>query len=218
MRDYSRFDEYLDELQEDIYPQPPDKVHTLWAIDSLKLLPEVDTVLDVGCGEGFLKSEFEKVGIVWSGITLGLQDWIKGKSKTCGGLFFGDFTFSHLPDNFVELVYARHSLEHSPFPILTLMEWRRISTDYLLLVAPAPEYWGYTGRNHYSVMNEDQLWWSLRRAGWKIVERDYLRTDDPLVVDTYRPEMEDRTMVEYPGPARIIEYRYLCEKVSPKIE
>jgi SAM-dependent methyltransferase len=219
MRDYTLFDKYISILQQDVYPQPVDKGHLTWAKSSLKLVPDdVDTVLDVGCGEGFLKDYFEERKIVWSGITIGDDDYTKGREKGRDWLYKKDFTFTDYPHDMFDLVYARHALEHSPFPIITLMEWHRIAIEYLLLVAPAPEYWKYAGANHYSVANEDQLWWWLARAGWEIEERDYLRTDDAEFLEFYLPEEKDRSKAVYPGAPALVEYRYLCRKGVPRTE
>jgi len=68
MRDYSNVDKYLDKLLEDIYPQPQDDGHTLWARESIEFfvdrINEVDNVLDLGCGEGFCEGIFREFGIL----------------------------------------------------------------------------------------------------------------------------------------------------------
>ena len=219
MRDYSRFDNYITQLQDDIYPQPEDPGHLEWALCSLKFIPEeVSTVLDVGCGTGFLKFYFEKLDVVWNGITLGEDDYKEGLRVGNHGIFMGDFSFLNFQDEMFDMVFARHALEHSPFPVITLMEWHRVAVDYLLLVAPAPDYWKYHGKNHYSVANEDQLWWWLKRAGWDIIQKDYLRTDDDVFMKYYLPEEKDRSKAVYPGAPQVVEYRYLCKKVEPQLE
>lgn len=219
MRDYTNFDKYLSDIQLDTYPQPLDTGHLCWARESLNMVPDdTDTMLDVGCGEGFLKPDFEAREIVWNGITLGKVDYDRARKRGYGGIYLGDFTFTHFQDGMFDLIYSRHALEHSPFPIITLMEWHRIATKNLLLIAPAPEYWGYYGKNHYSVANEAQLWWWLRRAGWDIVERQYLKTSDKSFLEFYLPEQKDRTNVSYPGPPKVVEFRYLCRKVEPVAE
>lgn len=216
MRDYSQFDKYLDELRKDVYDQPPDPGHTEWAKDSIKLMPmDVASVLDVGCGMGFLKPEFVEHGVMWYGCTLGDYDIQLARERGITGIYQTDFTFTGFNDGMFDLIYARHSLEHSPFPLLTLMEWYRISTKYLLLVAPAPEYWGWHGKNHYAMMNEAQLWALLERSGWEIITQEYLRTNQKLFMDHYMPEIVDyneRKHLQYPGPPQIVEYRYVCRK------
>jgi len=218
MRDYERFNEYLDRLQGDIYPQPTDPGHLEWAIESLQMIPEdVMTVLDVGCGTGFCQDIFLGKKMIYSGITLGIADY-KHARYNDRNVLLGDMSYLPWNDEDFHLVFARHALEHSPFPIITLMEWHRVASKYLLLVAPAPDYWNYHGKNHYSVANAQQLWWWLARAGWEIDKRWYLWSDDDSFMKHYLPQEQDRSKVEYPGPPVVVEYRYLCKKVNPKVE
>jgi ubiquinone/menaquinone biosynthesis C-methylase UbiE len=83
-----------------------------------------------------------------------------------------DFTFLEYPDNYVDLIFARHSLEHSPMPLITLMEWARVSQNWLGIVLPAPEWYTYRGLNHYSVMNMEQIHNLLDVAGWNVMWED----------------------------------------------
>lgn len=168
MRDYTYIDKYLDELIQDIYVQPDNKGHTKLAKNSMQLLDDlaIRSVLDVGCGTGFMQAVFETMGIKYTGLTL-------GKEAESPNIIQGDFTFSQLAGESFDLIYARHVLEHSPMPLLTLMEWHRISIQYLLLITPNPDKYGYIGRNHYAVMSVNQLAWLLRRAGWRIIKIDH---------------------------------------------
>jgi len=164
VRDYTYFDQYYSELVEDIYAQPSDEGH-LKASNAViirwLLSLGIETVLDVGCGDASSEVVFEENGIEYCGVALG-QD---GKSDN-PKVQEHDFTF--LPYSSFDLIYARHVLEHSPFPIITLMEWYRVSNKYLCVVLPNPEHYTYVGKNHYSVMTSNHAAWLLRRAGWKI--------------------------------------------------
>lgn len=170
MRNYEYFDEYLNELDEDVYPQPEDIGHTdladevidLWRVDFV----DASSVLDVGCGTGFCSKFFEDLGMRYVGISLGESNY-EPLTLTM------DFTFTKFRDEQFDMIFARHALEHSPFPLLTLMEWHRVAKKYLILVLPNPDYYTYMGRNHYSVMNRQQSRWILRRAGWEILETYY---------------------------------------------
>lgn len=168
MRNYLFLDRYLDELEKDIYEQPDDEGHTEMAKEVInKWMPcisDTTTVLDAGCGTGFCLQFFKEFGVGYIGIDA---------NYSSASVLHGDFTFTKLHDNFVDLVFSRHSLEHSPFPLLTLMEWHRVARKYLILVVPNPEYYTYVGRNHYSVLNVKQIRWLLRRSGWEIMEREY---------------------------------------------
>ncbi len=180
MRDYRHIDRYLDELSQDIYKQPADKGHINSARKVINEfashLPANTTVLDVGCGEGFAQPMFEFLNMKYCGICLG-DDFEEAK-RLGRNVYEMDFSFTTFPDNNFDLIFSRHSLEHSPIPLLTLMEWHRIAKNWLLLVLPNPEYYGWFGRNHYFLMeNLKQIRWWLRRSGWEILRHKKLEDE-----------------------------------------
>ena len=189
MRYYGYIDNYLDELEKDIYEQPPDEWHTRMATEVInKWIPQLDkcyNVLDVGCGQGFCQELFEKLGFCYAGITLGNDADITHTARKKVAL--EDFTFIPVDVDVYDLVFSRHSLEHSPMPLLTLMEWHRVARKYLCLIMPKPDYCGFNMQNHYSVMYLDQIKFLLNRSGWEIMWEDH---------DT--PE----------------EYRFMCKKMD----
>lgn len=193
MREYSHIDRYLNELSTDVYPQPGDENHALWTERFIKELPEdYESVLDLGCGQGYSGYLFQQIWKDWTGITLG-EDY-----KVCinRGLnvFALDFTFlNRFPDESFDLLFARHSLEHSAMPLLTLMEWRRVSKKYLAVVLPSPREFKYFGKNHYAVMNNTQFLWLAARAGWCAVLKDY---SEPMELRYVLVKTEPR--IEYP--------------------
>lgn len=160
---------HYNSLLGDIYEQPDDPGHIAMATEIItKWLPlatSVKTVLDVGCGTGFLQETFESFDREYTGITLG-EDFLVAKGLG-RNVYNMDFNFLEFPDNSFDLIFSRHSLEHSPFPLLTLMEWYRVSRDFLFLVLPTPSAYGWGGQNHYSVMELEQAKFLLNRAGWK---------------------------------------------------
>lgn len=174
MRDFSRIALYYDMLMKDIYSQPPDPWHSAqqeqvimeWCIPM-----GCKTVLDVGCGEGTAQELFNRFGIEYTGVCLG-EDFLSSMNR--GNIVRNmDFNFLEYSANAFDLIYSRHSLEHSPFPLFSLMEWHRVAIKYLCLVLPNPEGWGWAGQNHYSLQNFDQAKFLLERAGWKVI-RDSL--------------------------------------------
>ena len=199
MRDYSRIDGYINKLYGDIYPQPEDDGHRglgLRVIDHwMSRMTTCHSVLDVGCGEGFCQPLFEKWNVEYEGIALG-EDVMAAQEKG-RNVKRMDFSFLNYPDNFFDLIFSRHSLEHSPMPLLTLMEWERVSANWLGLVVPAPEWYGFTGRNHYSVMNFDQWKNILGVAGWNIMWSEV----DSIVFNPDQPEA-----------LKPHEYWIMCEK------
>jgi SAM-dependent methyltransferase len=213
MRDYTRFDEYLNRLAEDIYPQPPDLAHTAWTVDFITWLKDTGQIhpgmsfLDIGCGQAIARSAVSNIlQCAWSGVTLG-EDWeeIKDISNT----YQADMSFLPFEDSSFDIVYARHALEHSPFPFPTLMEWHRVSKKWLALVMPAPEFWGFRGKNHYSVMTLPHLYWALARSGWTpIAEQEFKQNNSRWKEFNPEAEIDPR----HPLP---VEYRLLCMKGVP---
>jgi SAM-dependent methyltransferase len=173
MRNYFHIDKYLNELEKDVYYQPQHgDDHLTWAkniIDQWVSQLTIEDVLDVGCGVGFCQPMFEQYGIKYKGITLDSEDWVDAKSEG-RNVSMQDYNFIECNANTYDLVFARHALEHSPFPVLSLMEWHRVSKQHLIVVNPNPEYWGWAGRNHYAVSNLTQLKFYFERAGWLIVQ------------------------------------------------
>ena len=53
------------------------------------------------------------------------------------------------------------------------MEWHRVAKKFLCLIIPKPKFWGWAGRNHYSVMSLLQARFILARAGWQIIIEDH---------------------------------------------
>lgn len=174
MRDYSYFETYLNTLVDDIYEQPIDEGHLRLSLDVIrKWLPALvgcKSVVDMGCGQIALQSEFEKLGMSYLGVAIG-QDVILAQ-KEGKNVINADMTFTDIDSESIDLVYSRHSLEHSPFPLLTLMEWHRIAKYWLCLVLPSPSHHKWAALNHYGVMNFEQAEFFLIRAGWKIIWSD----------------------------------------------
>lgn len=205
MRDYKRIDSYLNILAKDIYPQPSgsDEHSALAkkAIDYwMSRMTTCKSVLDVGCGEAFCQPLFEKWDVQYEGICLG-EDYIiaRDSDRTVKKM---DYHFLEYEDKSFDFIFSRHSLEHSPMPLLALMEWARVSKSWLGLILPAPEHYTYTGLNHYSVMNHEQIENLLARAGWKILWND---------ID-YR--IQDISDENPQGVSIPHEYWYMCERLG----
>jgi ubiquinone/menaquinone biosynthesis C-methylase UbiE len=194
LREYKHFDYFLNILMTDIYPQPPDDQHSN-AIEDVctKWLPDIagiETILDVGCGQGQAMEILARYGKV-TGVTLGSDaDFCQANGLDVRR---EDMSFLSFDDEAFDLIFARHTLEHSPMPLITLMEWRRVSKQYLLLVLPTLAHYGPGGQTHYYVLSPAQWLNLLDNAGWKIIWVDSSR--------------------EQKVP---FEHRYLCEKAERK--
>lgn len=205
MRNFKSIDKYLDKLVQEVYPQPQDPGHTAWANESVEAFIHFTgelngmSVLDLGCGEAFLQDTFERFGYDYEGVCLG-EDFKVALSNN-RTVHEVDFSFLHWWANeSVDFLYSRHSLEHSPMPLLTLMEWHRVSKRYLGVVVPSPVHWTYVGRNHYYVLNDPQWRNLFDVAGFDVIY-SHVKTHN-MSPDPSGTEVE-------------IEYWYLLEKKKP---
>lgn len=197
MRNYQHIDRYLTTLASDIYPQPEgDDEHPVLAkqviTQWMSLMTSCTSVLDLGCGEAFAQPLFEWWNVAYEGVCLG-QDFVVAKEKG-RNVKKMDFHFLEYEDKSFDLLFARHSLEHSPMPLLALMEWERVSRYWLGIILPAHEWYTFTGVNHYSVLTREQIANLLDRAGWKI-----------LWDDIHYREKQSVGLIPH-------EYRIMCEK------
>lgn len=198
MRDYTHIDKYLNELAGDVYAQPFDDWHMQMSEDVLHqwiIGLGLESVIDIGCGATAISEPFfTENGIHYTGISLG-ED-AQTAQNFGKNVFDMDMSFLTFPDEVFDLVWARHVLEHSPMPVLTLMEWHRVARKWLCLIMPNPTHFTYVGRNHYSVMEPHHIVWLLRRAGWKIVQHQLLDME-------FRFLCEKQPRISYEGYAEI---------------
>jgi SAM-dependent methyltransferase len=160
-------------------------------IDPLNL-PKDAKILDLGCGPGYFLDLMKQRGHTnLVGVTLSPNDIKLCESK---GHTIKAYDLSFLPqrdgyhDESVDFIFLRHALEHSPFPIFSLMEYNRILKQHskLYIEVPAPncdrkhEY----NLNHYSILGEHQIAALLERTGFGILKFDTLEFD----VETPNPD------------------------------
>lgn len=144
-------------------------------IDPLNL-PKNAKILDMGSGPGyFLDQMKQREYIDVTGVTLS-----PGDIKTCEekGHKIAKYDLSFIPqkdgyyDESVDFIFCRHALEHSPYPIFTLMEYNRLLKQngklYLEVPQPNCERLHEYNLNHYSILGENQLVALLVRCGFNI--------------------------------------------------
>jgi len=207
-------EKHIAELHKDVHPQRADPGHTAWAEDVIKSHIKrefgIRNVLDVGCGEGFCAPAFKSLGMVWEGVSWDQEDIDRGESK---GITIKrmDMSFLDYRDNSFDLIFARHTLEHSPMPLITLLEWYRVSRKYLLVVLPSPDYWGIKGLNHYFVLPKDYWWYLFERAGWLCIRDIDFLTTDKRFEEFHLPD-KPPPQRKWVGPPKVVEYRLLFRK------
>jgi SAM-dependent methyltransferase len=144
-------------------------------IDPLNL-PKNANILDLGCGPGYFMDEMktrEYTNV--TGVTLSPGDIKLCKDK---GHTVKEYDLSFLPqrdgfiDESVDLIFLRHALEHSPYPIFSLIEYNRLLALHgkLYIEVPCPDCdrQHENNLNHYSIFGQTQLIALLQRTGFNI--------------------------------------------------
>lgn len=144
-------------------------------VDPLNL-PKDAKILDLGCGPGYFLDEMKQRGYTNTlGVTLSPGDIQLCESK---GHTVKKYDLSFLPvkdgfhDESVDFVFLRHALEHSPFPIISLIEYNRVlkqgSKIYIEVPQPACQRQHEFNLNHYSILGAEMLAALLIRTGFTI--------------------------------------------------
>lgn len=133
-------------------------------------------ILDLGCGPGYFMDEMkarEYTNVV--GVTLSPGDIALCQSK---GHTVKACDLSFLPqkdgyyDESVDFIFLRHALEHSPYPIFSLIEYNRVLKQggkiYIEVPQPDCDRQHEFNVNHYSIFGQNQLAALLQRTGFNI--------------------------------------------------
>lgn len=163
-------------------------------------LPKNYKILDLGCGPGYFLDEMKQREYTdVTGVTLS-----PGDIKICEdkGHKIAKYDLSFLPqkdgyfDESVDFIFLRHALEHSPYPIFSLMEYNRVLKQggkmYIEVPAPNCERMHEYNLNHYSILGENQLAALLTRCGFDI---DYFNNLD-FDIEIPGEESEKKTVKE----------------------
>ena len=106
---------------------------------ALALIPKRDikSVLDVGCGDGYLCSQIKKRINAVSGIDLS-KTRIDSAITKYPGIEFVQGSVYDLPyeENSRDLVTAVETIEHLENPVAAIKEMRRVSKKYVLITVP----------------------------------------------------------------------------------
>jgi len=174
---HANFEKHLHRLQSTVYPESISVQHSHITKTAIKAFvepkkQEIKNVLDVGCGQGPALEEFNILGLEAIGITLDDGDLNICREK--GYLVEKqDMNFLTFQDESFDLVWARHCLEHSPMPMITLLEFERVVTPggYVYIEVPQDDSVHVDNLNHYSMLS-DRAWQSLiRRTKLKLLYR-----------------------------------------------
>jgi SAM-dependent methyltransferase len=142
MRNYQHIERYLNILSGAIYPQPPDPGH--------------QRMLENVCKK-WLPALANLKSILDVGCGQGQAFPVLSQyAKRVEGITLGSD---------VDICRAK-GLK------LSLMAGWRVSKQWLMLIMPDPKHYGYIGKNHYYVLNRQQIDNLLNVAGWHPIWRD----------------------------------------------
>ncbi len=151
-----------------------DKLTDMFAQRVAALIPDKAKILDVGCGHGPALEWFSKRNHEILGISMNREDvsYCLSREHCCALCDQNDL--ERFEDDALDLVWARHVLEHSIAPFYTLHEFYRILKDgailYVEVPAPCTQCLHETNLNHFSVFGYE-MWLNLfSRLKFKIVE------------------------------------------------
>lgn len=187
------YNEYL--YQSHIYDEGDSEFHKQLTkqvvetyVDPLEL-PKDANILDLGCGPGYFLDEMKQREYTNAiGVTLSPGDIEICEKK---GHVVKKYDLSFIPqqdgyyDESVDFIFLRHALEHSPYPIFSLMEYNRIlkqgSKIYIEVPAPDCDRKHELNLNHYSILGHNQLAALLIRSGFTIDKFNNLEFDLNIV-------------------------------------
>ena len=178
LKRYSRLHEFIEKrIKEDLYPEFPDIGHIQVTNEVLEHIDKKwglrgKLVLDVGCGQGLALEKFIEYGALAKGLAFG-KDYAECTRKGFD-VYEMDMSFLEFPDETFDLIWARHSLEHSLFPYFTLDGlFSALKRDGLLYVeVPAADTSAnhQLNKNHYSCLTRSSWMTLFDRVGFNLLE------------------------------------------------
>ena len=193
IKHYERLDEFIrGRLLTDLYPEPPSEPGLSI---TRKMIDEIDQisplqgkrVLDCGCGQGAALEAFALKGATATGITFG-EDYLVCREKSLD-VYEMDQSFLDFPEDHFDLVWCRHALEHSLFPLFTLHGFKAVLKSggfvYVEVPAPSTSAMHERNKNHYSCFT-GRVWLStFEKIGLKLIQSFDINVTVPCGPDLY---------------------------------
>lgn len=164
-----RFRDFLKRIEGETYPEGITEWHSNLTGQMFNKLielynpPKNSRILDIGCGQGPFLELAKSKGFNPVGITLNDEDVAVCRKKGYD-VFKMDQSFLDFPDEHFDVIWARHVLEHSVFPLFTLSEYNRVLKKNGLIYIEIPgnntACKHETNPNHYSVLHKE-MWAAL---------------------------------------------------------
>ncbi len=183
----------LEVLAATAYPEPESQIHRditekVWKEIVRPALPPNGKILDIGCGEGCAMELFKAAGFEARGVAATKEDVnaCEAKGLDC---HLGDMHDLREGNTLFCLVWMRHVLEHSPFPLMALSEAKKFlaSGGWLYVEVPAPDTacQHEMNKNHYSVFGQRAWKALLVKAGFEVCREEQLDFRTPAGADRY---------------------------------
>lgn len=164
-------------------------------VDPLKLHSQA-LILDLGCGPGYFLDEMKQRNFANAlGVTLSPDD-----AELCRGkghnVRHNDMNFLTEQDESVDYIWCRQTLQHSPFPYITLLEWNRVLKPngrlYIEVPQPDCERQHENTLAHYSVLGI-KMWLSiLARTGFDV---SWHEVSVPISFDQEKTWIEEKVYI-----------------------
>jgi glycosyltransferase involved in cell wall biosynthesis/peptidoglycan/xylan/chitin deacetylase (PgdA/CDA1 family)/ubiquinone/menaquinone biosynthesis C-methylase UbiE len=190
----------------EIVHEPSNELNEIGTVQALNEYSEIMTsssrVLDVDCGRGFAMKEMKRRNLNPVGITVIDDDCVCCQSQGLNVLKQDMSHMTQIGDGDFDGVFARHSLEHSPIPVIALRELWRVIKPRAWMIVIVQQSSVIVCDNHYNIF-EPREWASLfAMAGFELTQ--------------YREVREysiggKRLAGEYPEYQFVL-YKSLCDK------
>ena len=143
------------------------------------ILPRVHKVLDVGCGDGWTMEQLQEIGKACVGLTIASED-ASAAARRKLNIVFGDMHVLPFRAKAFDLVWMRHTLEHSIAPYIVLCEANRVlnAGGYLFVAMPREDSNQWLVCDvHFSLLTRPQTQELLRKTSFRCVH-DWLPIDE----------------------------------------
>lgn len=144
-------------------------------------------VLDVGCRDKSLAAWFEKLGFEWYGCDSFLAKDLQPPSEFKAGEIVDCFMeATPYPDDFFDVLFVCHSLEHSENPAAALREFKRVLKPGGLAFVILPMYSEHhilkADNDHISVLTPMQMKRLCKYAGLELL-LSFVETNEEMSHD-----------------------------------
>ena len=130
-------------------------------------LKNISNIIDIGCGYGYHCKWFsdKNKNVIGVGVNVDVTKMVPGNFK----VFEMDMHNISYDDNYFDLIWSHHSLEHSYSPLYALREWRRVLKPNKYLAVTIPAYKTDVVSGHfYTGWNIGQLAYLLMITGYDV--------------------------------------------------